>query len=345
MSEFSKMLKESFIDSINVQTDEIINPEIVEITNSNIIVDLNYKSEGVISIKEILELDGENVYKVGDKISLYVVDVDDGEGNPVLSYQRASVINSRSYLKNALKNNDFVDVLIERSTAKGLVAKYKSIECFIPYILCATEKRKDYSDLIGKVVSVKIIKFNEQNDSVIASRKYVLEQESGIDKVAILDSIKIGDIVDVTVKNIVNYGAFVTYKSLDALLYIKDISWFNIFNINDVLKSGDVLKVVVTGMNYEKEQISVSIKALSDLPWNNIVNTYKKGDEISMKVSGFNKHGLFLRHNSEIDFFIHKKMLKEYNGFLENAFDIGETIVANIQDLDLDKKILTLTQK
>ena len=145
MSDFSSMLDDYFEGIENLKAGIIIEPEIIEVNNNNIIVDLNYKSEGIIPLKEIMETDSEFKYKVGDSINLFVESTDDGLGYPILSYNKASKIINFEEIQKSNSENHFIEVFVEKETPRGLVANFKGIECFIPHILCGVNKEDSLS--------------------------------------------------------------------------------------------------------------------------------------------------------------------------------------------------------
>lgn len=342
MSDFSSMLDDYFEGIENLKAGIIIEPEIIEINNNNIIVDLNYKSEGIISLKEILETDSEINYKLGDSIKLYVESTDDGLGYPILSYNKASKIINFEEIQKSNSENHFIEVFVEKETPRGLVANFKGIECFIPNILCGIKKDDSLTSLVGKKIFVKVIKIKNKTN-IIASHKYYLEFKSGINKKQIIDDLNVGDKIKVKVKNITSYGAFVTYNSIDSLLYIKDFSWFNTVDAKKVFSRDEEIEVIVYDINKEEEKIFISKKDLDTSPWDEVVQKYKEGDELKLKVSDFNRHGLYLRHNDKIDFFLHKKNMIDMNGEPEEHFSVGDEVIVRIKEIVLEQRTLKIT--
>jgi small subunit ribosomal protein S1 len=343
MNTFSSMLEDYFEENEEIKNGAIISPVIVGISHNSLIVDLNYKAEGMVSIKEVIETDAENGYSVGDTISLLVETTDDGFGTPILSYNKASKILNYELVEKSLNETHFIEVFVEKETNRGLVANFKGIECFIPFVLCDTKKKSSYSELIGQRIFVKIIKVKGRNN-IIASHKYFLEFQNGIDKKEIFKEIKESQEIMVTVKNVTSYGAFVTYKNIDSLLYVKDFSWFNTVDSKQVYQSGDEIKVLVTKIDLEQERIYISVKDLDESPWVNILNEYEEGDQITAEISDLNRHGLFIRYNNEIDFFIHRKNLNYFDGDIEDNFEIGQKISSRIREIDYEKRILKLLE-
>ena len=342
MSEFEELLSGYFEKSKEIKVGNIITPEIIGKNYLNLIVDLKFKSDGYANLKEIENIEGKNFYNIGDTIPLYIVSLDDGFGNSILSYEKASKINARESIKNSLNDNSFIEVTISNETPRGLVATFKSIECFIPKVLCSLSGDENISGFVGKKVKVKIIKFSEDSNSIIASHKHYLEKESGIDKEKVISELSENDIINVRIKNIVKYGAFVSYKSVDALLYIKDISWFNINSVEDFLKKNDNIDVIVKKIDIKKEQVSVSLKDLDTSPWDKLANNYKVGDIVPLSVVDLNKHGIYVRYNNSIDFFIHKSNL---NNSFPNDFKLDDEIEAIINDINHFKRIITFIKK
>lgn len=344
MSEFSNMLNDYFEGFKEIKSGMIIKPQIMNITHKNIIVDLNYKSEGIVPIKEIIETDFENHYSVGDEINLLVESTDDGDGNAILSYNKASKIINMEEVEKSTSENHFIEVYVEKETNRGLVANFKGIECFIPFILCDNKKRKDYSEFVGKKLFVKIMKIKSRSN-IIASHKYYLEYKSGINKKEIIDAINIGDEIMVTVKNVTAYGAFVTYNNIDSLLYIKDFSWFNTVDSKEVYTSGDEFKVKVINIDSDEEKIFISKKDIDTSPWDNVIEKHAQDDEIKVKVSDFNRHGVYVRYNENIDFFLHRKNIIDLDVSPDERFSIGDELVVRIKEIDHDKRTLKLTMK
>ncbi len=255
---FAQLLDEY---SFNISEGQIIEALITFIKRDLVIVDIGFKGESSIQKSEFLDIDGKFNYNVGDTIPVYVDKLDNGSGEIVLSFAKSKEASNWNTLEKAFKDHLPVKARCEKAIRGGIIVSLDGAQGFLPNSLVDIKPVKDLEQYVGKVIDVKIIKIDEEEKTILVSRKamFTINQES---PQVLLSKIKEGDIVTGTVKNITDYGVFFDLGGVDGLLHITDISWSRIENPASVFEMGQEVKLVVSKYNPVKKQISLSKKSL-----------------------------------------------------------------------------------
>ena len=260
---FEDMLNESFK---TIRTGEVVTGKVIDVKPECILLNIGYKSDGIISRADYSadnSLDLTTVVKVGDELEAKVRKVNDGEGLVVLSHRDILTEKNNQKIQEAFENKEVLTGTVEKAVSGGLSVIYDGVKLFVPASLISDTFERDLTKYVGQNIEFIITEFNPMKRRIIGDRKKIIVERKSAAKKALLESIKEGDVIDGTVKNVTDFGAFVNLEQgIDALLHVSQISTDRIEKPSDVLKVGDVVKAKVTDLDAENKKISLSIKAL-----------------------------------------------------------------------------------
>jgi small subunit ribosomal protein S1 len=340
---FAQLLEEY---SFNISEGQIIDAIITFVKRDLIIVDIGFKGESSIQKSEFLDIDGKFNYNVGDTVPVYVSKLDNGSGEIVLSFAKSKEASNWKNLEKAFKDHLPVKAKCEKAIRGGIIVSLDGAQGFLPNSLVDIKPVRDIEQYIGKVIEVKIIKIDEEEKTILVSRKamFATNQES---PQVLLSKIKEGDIVTGTVKNITDYGVFFDLGGIDGLLHITDISWSRIENPAAVFEMGQEVRLMVSKYNPVKKQISLSKKALDNTPWVDFLSTNKVGDIINCKVGKFTDHGVFVLIKDNLDGLIHRTELDWKDKDVDPAKYLkeGEIVALQIIEIDIERNRVSLSFK
>ena len=344
MSEnFAELLNEYLVD---IQKGEVVKGFIQDITRYDVVVDVGFKSACSIPVEQFKDLEGKVAVSVGDEIDLYVEEIDNGQGETILSREKAREEKGWETLQKAFENNEDVTAVPFKSVRGGLVLDMFGIQAFLPNSLVDMKPTKDASFLLNKSIDVKVVKIDREKSSVLVSRKATLANEDGsVEK--FLENLKDGDAVKGTVKNITNYGVFVDLGGVDGLLHITDMSWRRIDSPNDICKVGDELKMKVIKYDRVKRRISLSLKDMDTSPWDELVKNYSLGDTIKGEVSKVTDYGVFVNLINNMEGLVHSTEISwaNKNPNPEKLYVSGQEIETKIVEIDHEKHRVSLSVK
>jgi small subunit ribosomal protein S1 len=337
-------LKKIYIDSIpNIQELEIYKGEIVGITPKEIIVDIGFKAEGVISCNEFKN---KTNFKLGDKIDV-MVDKKDYRGECILSYEKATIFKNWKKINSAYTNGEVVLGYVTARTKGGLIVAVFDIECFLPGSHINVKPVRDYDVYVGKTLEVKVVKINPINKNVVVSHKVLIEKDIEKQRVELISKLEKGQVVEGKVKNITPYGAFIDLGGVDALLHITDISWKRIEHPAEELKLDQRIKLVILGVDRDKNRIQLGMKQLNPHPWSFLDADLKAGDKVQGKVSQLTDYGAFIEIHPGVEGLVHVSEMS-WSSDLQSAQDfvqIGDKVEAVILVLDRNERKLSLSIK
>jgi small subunit ribosomal protein S1 len=341
--EMEKLYAETF-QGIGVGS--ILSGKVISIKPDGAIVDVGYKSEGMVRAEEFTQ-DEYSRLKEGDDIDVYVVSIADSEGLLVLSKDRAAKIKSWDKLEELYKENQTVDGVICEKTKGGAFVDINGIKAFLPGSHMDLRPVKDVDSLIGKDVTVQIIKLNHRRSNIIVSRRLHLEQEREHMKAATLEKLKEGEVLKGFVKNITDYGVFVDLGGIDGLLHISDISWGRISHPSKHFEVGQELEVMILNYDAESEKVTLGYKQKMPDPWAEVDVRYPEGTRVAGKVVSLTEYGAFVEveealeglvHASEIEWAPRPKHPSKY-------LSIGDEVEAVVLKADKDERRLSLSLK
>ena len=347
MSEsFSNLLDEN-LSTLDMQPGSIVSGVILDVDKDWVTVHVGLKSEGVISLDEFRNNDGEIKIEVGDEVEVALEAVEDGYGETRISREKARKIATWKMLEEALETGEFVTGRIHNRIKGGFSVEVDVVKAFLPGSLVDVRPVKEAPDIENTVQEFKVIKLDYKRNNVVLSRKAVLEKNNSEVKVELLKNLEEGQIVSGTVKNITDYGAFIDLGGLDGLLHITDISWSRVTNPNEYLTVGEEIEVKVLSFDKEKLRVSLGLKQIQNDPWENVDSNYSIGGIYEADVSNITDYGCFAELEQGIEGLIHLSELDwtSKNIHPSKVVEMGEKIKVMILEIDHDKRRISLGLK
>ncbi len=331
--DFGKLLAEH--ESTNqVREGEIVDGKVVLVTKDYVMVDIGHKSEGRIPIDEFIGVDGKVQVKEGDRISVYVDEVDSEDGLAQLSKDKADKLRIWDEIDRACERGELIEGLITGRVKGGLTVDI-GVKAFLPGSQVDLRPVRNLEKFIGQRYKFKIIKFNKKRGNIVLSRRALLEKERQELKERTLEKIEEGSIIDGIVKNITDYGCFVDLGGIDGLLHITDMSWGRVNHPSELFKVGDEVRVKVLKFDADAERVSLGLKQLSEDPWTRLAGKYEIGQRITGKVVNLTEYGAFVEIEEGIEGLVHVsemswvKRIKHPNQMVAMG-DVVETIILEV---------------
>ncbi len=322
----------------------VMNGTVVGKTNTDVIVNIGFKSDGMISLNEFRDMPE---VKIGDEIEVMVVEKEDRNGHLHLSRKMARAARSWMQIVEFYKTGEIVTGNITSKTKGGLIVDVHGLETFLPGSQIDVKPVTDYDQYVGKTMDFKVVKINEQIRNAVVSHKALIESDMEAQRSVIIGQLEKGQILEGTVKNVTDFGAFIDLGGVDGLLYITDISWGRITHPTEVLSNGQKLNVVVLDFDDEKKRISLGLKQLTPHPWDNLSDEIVEGSSVTGKVVNIEDYGAFLEimpgveglvHVSEITWSSQPINAKEF-------FKMGDEYQASVVTLDKSERKMSLSIK
>ena len=343
---FEKLLEESLKKQKSFEG-SVVNGKVISIDNTHILIDAGLKSEGRISLEELRFCDKDKEFKIGDKIEVYVERLEDKNGEPILSREKARKEEAFGEFDKIQKKNKTVEGKIYGKVKGGYTVDINGVITFLPGSQVDIKPVKDINHLLDVKQSFKIIKVDRDRGNIVVSRKAFLEASHGKTSNYMEKDFKEGKNVEGIIKNITDYGAFIDLGICDGLIHLTDISWKRINHPNDHLKIGQKIKVKIIKFNKESKKISLGIKQLSKDPWKNIEKKYKIGKIYSGKINKITEYGAFIELEDGIEGLIHisemtwDKKITDPNKIVS----LDQEIKVSILELDVNKRKLSFRMK
>ena len=343
MSNSSTELAEAYYASIKeISEGEVIKGKIVSINPSEVIVDVGYKSEGIILSEEFK---GSEV-KEQDEIDVYVDTVEDEDGKIVLSYRRAREARGWLTLANSYKEGDLVEGRVVRKVKGGYIVNVFGVEGFLPQSL-SSFRNMDDEEVMAKSFNFQIVKMNKLKGSFIISRRDALRLEREVSRKKVWEEIEEKKIVKGRVKSITNFGAFIDLGGVDGLLHIADMSWKKITHPSEIVAVGDDIQVMVVGFDREKGKISLGLKQTTPDPWTEIDQKFPPGSIIKGRVTNIQNYGIFVELEKGIEGLVHISEVSWTRRFinLQDTFALGDAIEVKVISVDAAERKISLSIK
>lgn len=325
----------------NFKDGEIIKGTVLAVTGDNVVVDVGFKSEGVISIEEFPG--GADAVNIGDEVEVYIEETENNDGVMVLSREKASRLKKWDELNTKYDSQDTVHGTIV-GRVKGGLAVDIGLRAFLPGSQIDLRPPRDLDNWMGKDFDFRIIKMNRRRGNIVLSRRVLIEAERKVAKAETLSNLEEGALVEGIVKNITDYGAFIDLGGVDGLLHITDMSWGRINHPSELLTVGDSIKVVVIKFDPENERVSLGLKQQSEDPWANVEEKYAIGTRVKGKVVSITDYGAFLELETGVEGLVHisemtwSKHIKHPNRLV----GIGDEVEAEVLNIEKDKKRISL---
>jgi len=327
----------------------IMSGEVVQVTDTEVVVNLGYKADGIIPKYEISNDSNYDIKKninEGDELEVYVVDLDDGEGNVLLSLKRVSMLKDWDVLADLYAKEETITVNTTRVVKGGIIAFYNDIRGFIPASQLLPRYVEDLSKFVGKDLKVKILEVNKRKRRLVFSHKAIVKVRLNKEKVKLWKRIEEGQIIEGIVRKILNFGAFVDVGGVDGLVHISEISWGKLQNPRKILSVGETIQVKVLSYNEEEEKISLSIKQTQPNPWEVFEDKYTIGEVYEGEVVNLTEFGAFVKLEDGLEGLVHiSEISSERIDKPSDELSIGEKIEVKIIDSDLDNQKIKLSLK
>lgn len=335
--EFDETLKD-------IEENEIVKGKVVGITNADVVLNIGFKSDGLVSTSEFRDVED---LKVGDEFDVYVDSKEDAKGQLVLSRKKAKLTKAWDNIVEAYEQDQVIKGKIVSKTKGGLIVNVFGLETFLPGSQIDVKPIVDYDSYVGKTMEFKVVKINEAIKNAVVSHKALIESDLEEQRVEIMSKLEKGQVLEGTIKNITDFGAFIDLGGVDGLLYITDISWGRINHPSEVLELNQKLNVVVLEFDDNKKRISLGLKQLESHPWDVLDDKLEVGSKVEGKVVNIEDYGAFLEitpgveglvHVSEVSWSTQPVNAKEF-------FKLGDTHEAVVMTLDRESRKMSLSIK
>ena len=338
---YSKVYDDTFIQ---ITDGTLIKGAVVGLTKTDVVLNIGFKSDGLISLNEFRDVPN---LKVGDEVEVMVVEKEDREGNLNLSRKQARTTRAWERIVEVHKTGEVITGTVTSKTKGGLIVDVFGMETFLPGSQIDVKPVTDYDQFVGKTMEFKVVKVNETIKNAVVSHKALIESDIEAQRAEIMSKLEKGQVLEGTIKNITDFGAFMDLGGLDGLLYITDISWGRISHPTEVLKLDQKLKVVVLDFDDEKKRISLGLKQLTPHPWDILPANVKEGEVVEGKVVNIEDYGAFLEIQPGVEGLVHVSEITWANTPVnaKEFFKLGDIHKAKVVTLDKDARKMSLSIK
>ncbi|WP_186422164.1 30S ribosomal protein S1 [Lacrimispora celerecrescens] len=341
---FEQMLEESLK---TIRTGEIVTGKVIDVKEDEIVLNIGYKSDGIIPRSEYTDdqnLDLTTVVQVGEEMEAKVIKVNDGEGQVALSYKRLAADRGNKRLEEAFENHEVLIAKVAQVLDGGLSVVVEGARVFIPASLVSDSYEKDLSKYADKEIEFVITEFNPKRRRIIGDRKQIMVARRAELQKELFDRIHTGDVVEGTIKNVTDFGAFIDLGGADGLLHISEMSWGRVESPKKAFKAGEKIKVLVKDINGDK--IALSLKFPETNPWKDASTKYAVGNVVSGRVARMTDFGAFVELEPGVDALLHVSQIsKEHVDKPADVLAIGQEIEARVVDFNEGEKKISLSIK
>ncbi|HLT81299.1 MAG TPA: 30S ribosomal protein S1 [Cyclobacteriaceae bacterium] len=325
----------------SVSSGEVVEGIVVGINDRDVILNIGFKSDGLVPLAEFKDMPD---LKIGDKVDLFIEEREDAMGQLVLSRRKAKLVKGWENVQKALDNDEVIEGFVKRRTKGGLIVDVYGIEAFLPGSQIDVKPIRDFDQYVNKAIEVKVVKINYSNDNVVVSHKVLIEKDLEEQKIAILNNLEKGQVLEGTIKNMTNFGVFIDLGGVDGLLHITDISWGRINHPDELLKLDQVVKVVVLDFDEDKKRISLGMKQLTPHPWDSLSEEIQVGSKVKGRIVNVADYGAFLELQPGVEGLIHVSEMS-WSQHLRNPQDfmkVGDEVEAVVLTLDREERKMSL---
>ncbi len=338
LKEFENLVEQNFVDTAD---EEVVEGEVIHITDREAIIDINAKSEGVVSLNEFRY---NPDLKVGDKVEVLIDVREDKSGQLVLSHRKARTIKAWDRVNAAHDNGEVVNGFVKCRTKGGMIVDVFGIEAFLPGSQIDVKPIRDYDQYVNKTMEFKVVKINHEFKNVVVSHKALIEADIEEQKKEIIGQLEKGQVLEGVVKNITSYGVFIDLGGVDGLIHITDLSWSRINHPNEVVELDQKLNVVILDFDDNKSRIQLGLKQLQAHPWEALGDEVKVGDKVKGKVVVIADYGAFIEVADGVEGLIHVSEMS-WSTHLRSAQDfvnVGDEVEAVVLTLDREERKMSL---
>jgi small subunit ribosomal protein S1 len=338
---YDKVYENTFVQ---LNDGEMIKGTVVGITKTDVVLNIGFKSDGLVSLNEFRDIQG---LKVGDEVEVMVVEKEDRDGNLNLSRKQARITRAWERIVEVHKTGEIVTGTVTSKTKGGLIVDVFGMETFLPGSQIDVKPVTDYDQFVGKTMEFKVVKINEAIKNAVVSHKALIESDIEAQRALIIGKLEKGQVLEGTVKNITDFGAFMDLGGLDGLLYITDISWGRINHPSEVLKLDQKVNVVVLDFDDEKKRISLGLKQLTPHPWDVLPEGIREGQVVKGRVVNIEDYGAFLEILPGVEGLVHVSEITWANTPInaKEFFKLGDEHEAKVVTLDKDSRKMSLSIK
>ncbi len=344
-NEERKELEKLYDDTMStIGENEVVDGTVVAITKREIIINIGYKSEGIVNANEFRY---NPDLKVGDKVEVYVETQEDKDGQLKLSHKKARALRSWDRVNQALENDEIIKGYIKCRTKGGMIVDVFGIEAFLPGSQIDVKPIRDYDVFVGKTMEFKVVKINQEYKNVVVSHKALIEAELEQQKKEIIAKLEKGQVLEGTVKNITSYGVFIDLGGVDGLIHITDLSWGRISHPEEIVELDQKLNVVILDFDDDKKRIALGLKQLTEHPWDSLDPNLKVGDKVKGKVVVMADYGAFVEIAPGVEGLIHVSEMS-WSQHLRSAQEflkVGDEVEAVVLTLDREERKMSLGMK
>ena len=328
----------------DIDEQALVTGRVIGMTDNDIILDIGFKSEGIIEQSEFPE---DKLPKIGEQIEVFLETLEDKKGNMVLSKTKADFLKCWKKIRMTYENSEIITCKILRRIKGGMVVDIGEIEAFLPGSQIDIRPVRDFDLYLNKELEVRIVKFNEMRKNIVVSRKVLLEDELKEQREHLFDKINVGDIMEGQVKNVTDFGVFIDLGGVDGLLHITDISWGRVNHPSEVVALDEKLTVKVIDFDEEKRRISLGLKQLTTHPWENVNEKYPIGSVVKGKIVSMTNYGAFIEIESGVEGLIHISEIS-WTKHIKNPseqYNMGDEIEAQVLTIDTEDRKISLGVK
>ncbi len=346
--DFEKLLNEAEENQQNVRPGEIVTGEVLDVKEDEIILNIGYKMDGVISLREYTSdptvTDLTKVVNVGDKIDAKIIKIDENSGQVVMSYRKMLQDRGNEKLKEAFEQGTTLTAPVTKVLSGGLSVTVEDTRVFIPASLVSDTYVKDLNEYAGKEISFRITEFNPRRRRIIGDRKVLIQEEKQQKLQELLSTLRPGDVVEGTVKNVTTFGAFIDLGGADGLLHISEMSWGRVDNPKKLFKPGQKVRVFVKDIKENK--IALSMKFPDENPWNDAAEKYAVGNVVTGKVARMTDFGAFIALAPGVDALLHVSQIsREHVDKPSDVLEVGQEVTAKVVDFNEENHKISLSIK
>jgi small subunit ribosomal protein S1 len=329
---------------VQIADGQIMNGLVVALTKTDVVVNIGFKSDGLVSLNEFRDTNG---VKTGDTVEVMVVEKEDRDGNLHLSRKSARIYRAWERIMEVHKTGEVVTGLVTSKTKGGLIVDVFGMETFLPGSQIDVKPVTDYDQFVGKTMEFKVVKINETIKNAVVSHKALIESDIEAQRAEIMSKLEKGQVLEGVVKNITDFGAFMDLGGLDGLLYITDISWGRISHPSEVVKLDQKIQVVVLDFDDDKKRISLGLKQLTPHPWDVLPTDLSEGSVVKGKVVNIEDYGAFLEIQPGVEGLVHVSEITWANTPInaKEFFKLGDEHEAKVVTLDKDARKMSLSIK
>lgn len=334
---------------VHINSGDIVKGTVISVNESEVLVNIGFMTDGIIPKEEISnekEINPADIVKVDDEIFVYIMKVNDGEGNVLLSKKRADNIKVWDKFQEILAENKTLEVTVSEIVKGGATAYIDGVRAFIPASQMSNAYVENLQDFKGKTLEVKIIELDKENKKVVLSRKVIEQAESEVKKEIVWNELKKGEKRKGVVTRLAKFGAFVDLGGIDGLIHVSDLSWKRVLDPSEVVSVGDEVEVYVLDFDKAKGRISLGLKDVEGNPWNNISNKYHTNDIVEGTVVKLMEFGAFVQLQSGIEGLVHLSEISEDRiAKVSDVLKVGDVVKVKIGEINEKDKRISLSIK